>query len=154
VRRFSGGGTVKPASWGTRFPGRGGDTGQGAFYLRMEGLNAFLASLQEDFREAMDGAEDALRQSLRRRVLEPSLRLCPKDTGALRASAWVDAGASGAGYLMGSVGYDTDYAVYVHEVFANHKPPTQWKFLEQPFNENAGLVAMDVLDAVMKELGS
>lgn len=31
------------------------------------------------------------------------------------------------------VGYDTEYAVYVHEnLMAYHKPPTQAKYLEQP----------------------
>jgi hypothetical protein len=146
----SGGGTTKPASWGVDFPGRGGDTGKEAFFLRMEGLNAWLRSMEEDWREAKEAAEEALRLSLERRVIRPSLRLCPIDTGALRASAWADASYRG-GYLQGACGYDTDYALWVHEIPAAHKSPTQWKFLEEPFSLNAHLVAEDVLAAIRAE---
>jgi hypothetical protein len=151
-RLFQGGGTTKPASWGKRFPGRGGDTGSGAFWIRADNLNSFMRLMEEDFKDAVEEAADELDRSLRRRVLEPSLRLCPIDTGALRASAWVDARVVAGGRIVGAVGYDTDYAVFVHEVPASHASPTQWKFLEQPFSENVGLVAEDVLAAVRRAL--
>lgn len=152
VRQYSGGGTVKPPSWGRTFPGRGGDTGEAAFFMRFEGLNAFLKEMEDDFRDALDEAEEALRESLRRRVLTPSLRLCPIDTGALRASAWVDASHQ-SGRLTGSVGYDTDYALFVHDVLMWHAPPTQWHYLSDPFDMNWPLVAQDVLLAVREALG-
>ena len=143
-------GTTKPASWGKSYPGRGGDTGTGAFQINVEGLNAWLKRMDDCWRDAKEEAVEALRASLERRVMEPSLYLCPEDTGALRASAWADSSYRG-GYLQGAVGYDTDYAIYVHEVHARHAPPTQWKFLSQPFSENAMLVAGDVLAAIVAE---
>jgi hypothetical protein len=146
-----GGGTVKAPNWGSLYPGRGGDTGDAAFFLDFTGLNKWLKEMERFWRDAQEEAVDALRESLTRRVLRPSLRLCPKDTGALRASAWADASYR-AGYIQGAVGYDTDYALYVHEdPKASHKAPMQWKFLEVPFSENAEAVARDVLAAIVKE---
>lgn len=148
----SGGGTTKPASWGTRFPGRGGDTGSDAFFIKMIGLNQWLAAMEEEFRDALDEAQDELRRSLERRVLTPSRAICPIATGALRASAWADASVN-RGRLYGSVGYDTDYALRVHEdPDMLHKPPTRWKFLEEPFVLNSDKVAEDVLNAVVGAL--
>jgi hypothetical protein len=152
-RPISGGGTTKPSSWGTRFPGRGGDTGSDAFFVTIDGLNAWLKSMEEDFRSASWEAAEALRISLERRVLIPSRKICPIDTGALRSSGWADASVVSGGWIRGSVGYDTDYALKVHEdPDMRHAPPTRWKFLEEPFVMNAPLVAMDVLAAVEKAL--
>lgn len=48
------------------------------------------------------------------------------------------------------VGYDKDYAIYVHEnLEAFHKPPTQAKFLEQPLREMRPQ-AVKLLSALMK----
>jgi hypothetical protein len=150
-RRILGGGTVKPSSWGRDFPGRGGDTGEGAFFLKMTGLQEFLRQIGEDFKHAKEDAAEALRESLYRRVVVPSLVECPIDTGALRASVWWDADVQG-GWIRGAVGYDTDYAVQVHERMVWHAPPTKWKYLEDPFTRNADLVAQDVYDAVVEAL--
>lgn len=34
------------------------------------------------------------------------------------------------------VGYLANYAIFVHEIKARHRAPTQWKFLEKPAREN------------------
>lgn len=49
-----------------------------------------------------------------------------------------------------SVGYGTDYAIWVHEILTNkHNPPTQAKFLEQPARtlSSDGTLARIVLQA-------
>lgn len=148
-----GGGTIKPASWGRRFPGRGGDTGKRAFSFQITNLNGWLRSMEREFYEALDEAEPALEKSLKQHVVKPSLHICPIDTGALRTSVWVSVMRVAGGRLQAHVGYDTDYALYVHEdPDAAHAPPTRWKFLEEPFVVNAPKVALDVLKAVRQEL--
>lgn len=59
-------------------------------------------------------------------VFKEAFRLTPMKTGNLRKSMYVRPYKDG--YV---VGYDAEYAVYVHEIgFYTHKPPTQYKFLE------------------------
>lgn len=131
---------------------RGGGSGDAAFTMRITNLNQWLRSIEKDYKDGIEAGRDALDKSLRRRVLAPSLRLCPKDTGALRESAYVSAEITSANRLHAAVGYDTDYAIYVHEdPMARHRPPTQWKFLETPLVTNGDLVAEDVLRAILKE---
>lgn len=146
-----GGGTVKPTSWGKRFPGRGGDVGAGAFNMRFTNLDSWLKSIEEDVVEVLDEAAEALDEATKKHILKPSLLLCPKKTGALRASAWKSVVVERA-RLKVSVGYDTDYAIYVHERFANHEPPTQWKFLETPMAQNGGKVYVEVLQSIQEAL--
>jgi len=70
-------------------------------------------------------------------IFAKSQILVPVDTGVLRGSGGVSAPQ------MGNQGYFVDifyggpaapYALYVHEIIGNyHKPPTQAKYLEEPF---------------------
>ena len=70
-------------------------------------------------------------------IMATSLRITPIDTGALRSSGHVGIPKiEGRGVLveMGFGGAAAPYALIVHErlgVF--HQPPTQAKYLEQPF---------------------
>jgi hypothetical protein len=65
--------------------------------------------------------------------------LVPVDTGVLRGSGGVSAPQKGTtGYFVDIFygGPAASYALYVHEIIGNyHKPPTQAKYLEQPFME-------------------
>lgn len=73
-------------------------------------------------------------------IFAKSQILVPVDTGVLRGSGGVSAPQ------MDSRGYFVDvyyggpaapYALYVHEILGNyHNPPTQAKYLEQPFMES------------------
>lgn len=89
------------------------------------------------------------------RIMTASKQIVPVATpelsgysgGALRASGQVhtpDISATGAEVTLGYGGPGIEYAVYVHEIppppaksrggrSARHMPPTQWKYLEQPF---------------------
>ena len=72
-------------------------------------------------------------------IFAKSQVLVPVDTGVLRGSGGVSAPQ------MGNTGYFVDifyggpaasYALFVHEIIGNyHNPPTQAKYLEQPFME-------------------
>ena len=72
-------------------------------------------------------------------IFAKSQILVPVDTGVLRGSGGVSAPQKGTtGYFVDIFygGPAADYALYVHEIIGNyHKPPTQAKYLEQPFME-------------------
>ena len=72
-------------------------------------------------------------------IFAKSQVLVPVDTGVLRGSGGVSAPQKGTtGYFVDIFygGPAADYAMYVHEIIGNyHKPPTQAKYLEQPFME-------------------
>jgi len=62
-------------------------------------------------------------------VFALSQQLVPVDTGRLKASGYRR--ALGFNFV---IGYNTEYAAYVHEIIDNyHAPPTQAKFLQDAF---------------------
>lgn len=72
-------------------------------------------------------------------IFGKALVLTPVDTGALRGSGGVSAPMQtqqGIGVDIFFGGPAAPYAMYVHEIIGNyHNPPTQAKYLEQPFME-------------------
>ena len=72
-------------------------------------------------------------------IFAKAMVLTPIDTGALRGSGGVSAPMnmpSGIGVDIFFGGPAAPYAMYVHEILGNyHNPPTQAKYLEQPFME-------------------
>lgn len=71
------------------------------------------------------------------KIFAQSQILVPVDTGVLRGSGGVSAPQQGPlGYFVDIFygGPAAPYALYVHEILGNyHNPPTQAKYLEQPF---------------------
>jgi len=65
-------------------------------------------------------------------VLRQSQMMCPVDTGTLRRSGRVTTLSSSP--LKMQIGYTAEYAIYVHEIPANH-PVGQWKYLSTPFEQ-------------------
>ena len=65
-----------------------------------------------------------------RETLEISQFLVPVKTGRLMKSARILKQRSGADFRAVIV-YTAPYALYVHEKFARHRPPTTWKFLKK-----------------------
>lgn len=131
---------------------RTGGSSDAPVQIRLTNLNEWLRSMEKDYKDGIEAGEAALGAALRRYVYGPSQRLVPVDTGILKSSGYVIAQRDARERLLGAVGYDTDYAIYVHEnPSARHKAPTQWKFVEQPFVENAERVAEAVLAAILRE---
>lgn len=88
-------------------------------------------------------------------ALEPTLELslvyCPIDTGALRASAYLEITEFRGkprvelGYARGS---DPEYAVAVHENLEwRHEPPTRSKFLQAAVDEDIGNIEARLIAA-------
>ena len=72
-------------------------------------------------------------------IIREAKVLTPIDTGVLRGSAFVNTpqvNGSGVSVTLGYGQAASDYAEVQHEELSYyHRPPTQAKFLEQPFNE-------------------
>jgi hypothetical protein len=90
-----------------------------------------------------------------RMALMPTLALakkyCPKKTGELRDSGYVEVRRKGAfqGYEaeigFGRGGKPT-YALYVHEVPYKHVSPTSWKYLQRAVTEDSGNIQRRLID--------
>lgn len=64
--------------------------------------------------------------AIAQKILNKALEYTPIDTGNLRNSAYIETYNNGY-----TVGYDCEYATYVHEIGFNvHKEPTKYKYLE------------------------
>lgn len=81
----------------------------------------------ETRRAAAEGLESAAEQVLRRSDAD-----VPVQTGRLKRSGTVQVDK---GRLEAGVGYDTNYAVEVHEDMSRHHPDGHAKYLENAFNE-------------------
>lgn len=122
----------------------------------MATLRKQLNILQQNFRdlakhmnvETPEVLMDALRPTF-----EKSQRIVPVDTGDLKESGYLEYVASKGGVQV-EMGYayrgNPHYAVYVHETPMNHKSPTQWKFLQQPLEEDA----RNIEQAITKSLAT
>ena len=126
---------------------RGGATG-GGFHELAAGLGRLVKDLKEEFDDVLDDVEDVLWNELDRTILQPANEIVPFDTGALHDSGYINVTRS-RGRVQGMVGYDTDYAIYVHErLDCYHKPPTRAKWLEETFALRGG----ELLDNVEAEV--
>lgn len=89
-------------------------------------------------------------------TFEKSQELCPVDTGALKASGYLEAEVFRGG-VRAEIGYGRDgipdYAVAVHELPAQHEYPTQYKFLQAPLEEDYFNILQRVTDRVRTRLG-
>ena len=106
-------------------------------------------------------AAQMLKRTIRERievVAAESLEEAPREFGDLRGSQQSDVVTRG-GELVGFVEFTAPYAWAVHEIpeppqqseggrSARHKPPSKWKYLEDPFKRHAMSLHTDVMDAV------
>lgn len=85
------------------------------------------------------------------RIMNESVRICPIDTGRLRASRYVNPVSRENERFVLEMGYSADYALYVHEdLEAQHRPPTQAKYLEQPIRENLPDMQRRILERLVE----
>jgi hypothetical protein len=98
--------------------------------------------LKNMLRAAGDGSGKEAGQAIweeANKIFAKSQVLVPVDTGVLRGSGGVSAPQADAKDLFVDIYYGgpaAPYALMVHEIQGNyHNPPTQAKYLEQPFME-------------------
>ena len=103
-----------------------------------KGGDAVMRALRLLGEKAPDAMGKALYQEANDIIREAKV-LTPIDTGVLRGSAFVNTpqvNGSGVSVTLGYGQAASDYAEVQHEELSYyHRPPTQAKFLEQPFNE-------------------
>jgi hypothetical protein len=91
-------------------------------------------------------------------IFAKSQVLVPVDTSALRGSGDVSAiQGSGQGMYVDIFygGPAAPYALYVHEIIGNyHKPPTQAKYLEQPFMQSLAEIQNNISRRIIHILKS
>ncbi len=99
---------------------------------------AFLASLEALKRRVEDGAGDALK-AWADDVLEVTKAdgVVPVDTGRLRESGFVEGPLVGSGKAACRIGFDTEYALLVHEQPQSARKTGRSKFLETTITSKA-----------------
>lgn len=86
-----------------------------------------------------------------REVLKQSLMLAPIDTGRMRSSAKINRFSVGARDISVSITYDTEYAIFVHEMLElKHAAPTQAKFLEQPLRASSDDLVSEIRKLIQR----
>ena len=117
--------------------------------------------LQAVLRAAQQNAPKAVAQAIYEEaqvIFAKSQVLVPVDTSALRGSGDVSAiQGSGQGVYVDIFygGPAAPYALYVHEIIGNyHNPPTQAKYLEQPFMESLAQIQNNISRRIIHILKS
>lgn len=83
-------------------------------------------------------------------VMNESAKICPVDTGFLRGSRYINKPVMYEDEINLNLGYSAEYAIYVHEnLLAQHKPPTQAKFLEVPLIQHAPEMLEEIVQITM-----
>ena len=83
-------------------------------------------------------------------VMNESAAMCPVRYGFLRGSRYVNRPVMYEDEINLNLGYSADYALPVHEnLLAEHKPPTQAKFLEVPLINHAPEMMEEVVSRTM-----
>lgn len=114
-----------------------------------------LAAQLREFARDFPTAVEASSWEEMRLVMNESQKLCPVEFGFLRGSGYVsDPVITADGTILISVGYSSEYAVYVHEIVTNyHKPPTMAKFLELPLIYRRDRILRNIIARVNAKLG-
>lgn len=92
-------------------------------------------------------------------TFEKSQEYCPKKTGALRASGYVE--VRRVGVLRGwqaEIGYgrggQPTYAPIVHEMPIRHAPPTRWKWLQFAIQEDGAAIQQRIVEGYRTASGT
>jgi len=116
--------------------------------VKLEGFVELTKKLNKSISEISDVIQNAL-LDCGNDLQQKAVDITPIDTGALRASAFTEADRQGKNPSV-VVGFEEEYAIYVHENLEAHHPVGQAKFLEQPLKENADKYVEYVRDKVQE----
>jgi hypothetical protein len=113
--------------------------------VKLEGFVELTKKLNKSISEVFDTVEDAL-LDCGNDLQQKAQDLTPVRTGALRASAFTEAESGSNPSVI--VGFEEEYAIYVHENLEANHDVGQAKFLEQPLKENSDKYVGHVRDKV------
>lgn len=103
-------------------------------------IDKVLANLRKQVGELEAEAAPAILEEVETEIMAEAMKQVPRDTGTLANSRFVDLEKGPEGPRV-RFGFRERYAVFVHEIGperARHKPPTKWKYLEDPIKAWAG----------------
>lgn len=115
--------------------------------VSMSGVREWTARLRDLKEKFPDRVKAALYHEANIEMTE-SKRRVPVDTGSLRASGYVAQPERDGNKLSVELGYNKDYAVYVHENLEALHPHGEAKFLESVLTESAGSMAQRIATRV------
>ena len=115
--------------------------------IKLEGFIELTNKLNKSISQISDTVQSAL-LDCGNDLQQKAVDITPIDTGALRASAFTEAESGGNPSVI--VGFEEEYAIYVHENLEAHHDVGQAKFLEQPLKENADKYVGHVRDKVQE----
>lgn len=101
-----------------------------------------LGTVLEQYERFVDHMEEVTPEILKQAMeptLDKAIEYCPKDTGNLRESAYLEVETRRGQHVV-AIGFGRgghpDYAVYVHEMPHAHAAPTRSKFLQTAIQED------------------
>lgn len=115
--------------------------------IKLEGFIELTNKLNKSVSQISDTVQSAL-LDCGNDLQQKAVDITPINTGALRASAFTEAESGGNPSVI--VGFEEEYAIFVHENLEAHHPVGQAKFLEQPLKENADKYVGHVRDKVQE----
>lgn len=116
--------------------------------VKLEGFVELTNKLNKSVSQISDTVQSAL-LDCGNDLQQKAVDITPIDTGALRASAFTEADRQGKNPSV-IVGFEEEYAIYVHENLEAHHDIGQAKFLEQPLKENSDKYVKYVRDKVQE----
>lgn len=117
--------------------------------IRLQGFVELTNRLNRSASQISDTVQNAL-LDCGNDLQQKAQDLTPVDTGALRSSAFTEADRQNRKKPSVTVGFEEEYALYVHENLEAHHNNGQAKFLEQPLRENADRYAEHVKNKVQE----
>ena len=100
----------------------------------MRGYEQVRSKLQRLPDSLAQAGKDGLHE-VGQKIFDQARDTVPVDTGTLKGSGRMDESGSGNKVKI-TIGFYTDYAVYVHEIMYYQHPHGKAKYLEDPFNSN------------------
>lgn len=101
----------------------------------MFGAGDMIKTIQKIASKFPDNVATAIYQEAQIEMTE-SKRRVPVDTGILRSTGYVDTPVRAGRSISVILGYNTEYAIYVHENLEAFHPVGQAKYLESVLNES------------------
>lgn len=115
--------------------------------VKLEGFVELTNKLNKSVSQISDTVQSAL-LDCGNDLQQKAQDLTPVNTGALKASAFTEAESGSNPSVV--VGFEEEYAIYVHENLEAHHNIGQAKFLEQPLKENSDKYVKYVRDKVQE----
>lgn len=109
------------------------------------------------FVEHIEGVTPDILKEAIRPTLDKAIRYCPKDSGDLAASAYLEVESRRGAHVV-AIGFgkggQPGYAIYVHEMPYKHDAPTRSKFLQAAIEEDYGIFSNRVPQLIKAAAGT